>query len=217
MVALVGITVLILLGPSQEEVKKRFEYYGAPGDLKIMPTISIEDGKDQAKKLPKTLQTPPPPARIEIEPEDSNAENEKPRPQDTFQQDFQNVDWLSVETDPTAESIETNQVELSLPRQSNPDWYILHQVLPEYPFTASDSEQRIPLIQVRVAIFVDPKGNTSEAMIQGGAASSVFTNEVLEKIKQWRFGWRVDPQAGRWIELTFNFYGPYAIKPHKKG
>ena len=50
-------------------------------------------------------------------------------------------------------------------------------------------------------------------MIQSANAGSAFTNEVLEAIRKWKFGWRVDPQAGRWIELTFNFNSPYGILP----
>ena len=214
--ALVGLAALILLGPSQEEIKKRFEYYGAPGDLKIMPEIAIEDGRDPVRRLPKTLQMPPPPARIEIEPEDPDQDAEKLHPRENLPQESPLTDWSTVEPNPAEESFEANQVELTLPRQSSPDWYILHQVLPEYPFTASEAEQRIPVIQVRVAIFVDPEGNVSEAIIQSEAASRVFQDEVLEKIRQWRFGWRIDPQAGRWIELTFNFKSTDTNRPRRE-
>ena len=59
-------------------------------------------------------------------------------------------------------------------------------------------------------IFVDPEGNVTDALLRPGTASSIFTNEVLEKIKQWKFGWRVDPLAGRWLQFTFRFNSPYA-------
>ena len=70
---------------------------------------------------------------------------------------------------------------------------------------------------MRLAIFVDPEGNVAEAIIQSATASRVYTDEALEKIKQWKFGWKIDPQAGRWIELTFNFNSPYSIKSRRNG
>ncbi|MBU8870449.1 MAG: energy transducer TonB [Gemmatimonadales bacterium] len=217
LVTLAGLVALILLGPSQEDIKKRFEYYGAPGDLKIMPEISIEDGSDQIQQLPQTLQTPPPPAKIEIELEDPLAETRKPLPHETFNTESQAEEWPVVDPNPDAELAESNQAKLSLPRQSNPDWFILVQILPQYPLTATAAEQRIPIIQVQVAIFVNTEGDVTEAIIQSRTASRAFTKEVLEKIKQWKFGWKVDPKAGRWIELTFNFNGPYAKKPNGEG
>ena len=66
--ALLGI--LILLGPDRQEIKRRFEYYGAPNELRIMPEVSIEDGRDRMHQLPRSLKTPPPPANMEIERED---------------------------------------------------------------------------------------------------------------------------------------------------
>lgn len=209
MVALLALILLVVLGPTQEEVRRRFEYYGAPGEMKIMPEISIVDRADTRHQLPKTLQTPPPPSRIDIEdmPESENAE--MPKPKDTPIRDRQPVDMPSLKPNPDSDVVERNQVELALPQQTNPDWFILEQYLPEYPFDAPQNEQRIPIVQVKVAIFVDPEGKISEAMITSASAGSAFTNEVLEKVRRWRFGWRVDPKAGRWIELTFNFNSPY--------
>lgn len=208
LVALVALTALILLGPSKEDVERRFEYYGAPDDLRIMPEISIEEGADQIRQLPKTLLTPPPPSRIEIEPEelDENAKDPRPREADRIQE--QPEDWPTTEPVPLTDLVETNQVKLALPRQSNPDWYILAMVMPEYPLEASESLRRIPVIQVKVGIFVNPDGDVAEAMIQT-QSPAVFNSEVLAKVKQWKFGWRVDPRAGRWIVLPFDFRSPY--------
>ncbi len=215
MIALAGLIALVLLGPSQDEIKKRFEYYGAPGDLRVMPEIVILEGSDQVRQLPKTLQAPPPPAKIEVEPDNPLADTKKPIPHETLSDQIPVDERPTVDPVPDSEFAETNRVEMMLPRQSNPDWYILHQVFVEYPFTASAAEQRIPVIFVNVAIFVDPEGNVSEAMIQSSTGGSAFTKEVLAKIKLWKFGWRVDPKAGRWCELTFNFKSPYALIPNR--
>lgn len=209
LVALVGLVLLVVLGPSQEEVRRRFEYYGKPGEMKIMPEISIVEGQSERRQLPKTLQTPPPPSRIEIEemPESENAT--RPKPKDAPVRDRQPVDMPSTQPNPDSDTVERNQVELALPQQTSPDWFILEQYLPEYPFDAPQNEQRIPVVQVKVAIFVDPEGEVSEAMITSASAGAAYTGEVLEKVRKWKFGWRIDPQVGRWIELTFNFNSPY--------
>ncbi len=214
-VALIALVVLVLLGPSRDAVRKRFEYYGAPGEMVIMQEISIDEGSAKVHQLPQTLQTPPPPSRIEIEPEPENEDATDPKPRDAPVNDLQEIDLPSTDPNPDADRVMDNQVELALPQQTNPDWYLLVHVLPEYPFDAPPSEQRIPVIQVRVAIFVNREGDVTEAMIQSATGGSTFTNEVLKKVQQWKFGWRIDPEAGRWIELTFNFNSPYAPRPRR--
>ncbi|MCP4572390.1 MAG: hypothetical protein GY838_08590 [bacterium] len=204
-VAILALVGLVLLGPDENEIKKRFEYYGAPDELRIMPEISIEDGSDAIHQLPQSLQAPPPPAEVEIEPEDLSPDATEPTPERADE---------SRESDPSetyaeGETSERTQVELALPRQSNPDWFILHQVRPEYPLGISDFERRQPVIVVRAAVFVGPDGQVQEAMITNTTGSEVFGQAVLEAIGQWVFGWRVDPGAGRWIEMTWNFRSPY--------
>ncbi len=206
--SLVALLAFILLGPDAESVKKRFEYYGVEGDLRIMPEISIEDGHDQIHQLPKTLTMPPPPTSVEIEPEDQSETGTVFIPKVTTEP-VSEVLTDQPRPDPDSEVASTERVELSLPQQSNPDWYIIHQVRPEYPLTASEEERRLPVIFVRVAIFVGPSGKVSDAMIQATNGSSVFANEVLKRVKLWEFGWRVPPGAGRWIAMTWNFNSPY--------
>ncbi len=204
-VALVGLLVLVLLGPDEQEIKKRFEYYGAPDELRIMPVISIEEGADAVHQLPRNLQAPPPPAEVEIEPERTDPDATEPVPEEADER---------RETDPSehvaeGETAEHNQVQLALPRQSNPDWFILVQVRAEYPLGVSDFERRTPVIVVRAAVFVGPDGRVQEAMITNSTGSAAFNDAVLDALVQWVFGWRVDPGAGRWIEMTWNFRSPY--------
>jgi outer membrane biosynthesis protein TonB len=100
-------------------------------------------------------------------------------------------------------------VELSLPSQTNPDWYILHMVRPEYPLDAPEAERLQPVIFVRAAIFVGPSGDVAERMILATNGSRVFAEGVLAALIDWKFGWRVNPGVGRWIEMTWNFRSPY--------
>ncbi|MFN2371463.1 MAG: hypothetical protein ABR506_09990 [Candidatus Krumholzibacteriia bacterium] len=204
--ALVLLALLVLLGPDQEEVKRRFEYYGAPGELRIMPEISIDDGRDAVHQLPKSLQQPPPPAEIVVEPEsdDPDAEDTVARPREGAPTDRPPVDLVA-----DAEQASEAQVELALPQQRNPDWFILHQVRPDYPVDAPEAERRQPLVFVEAAIFVGRDGRVTESMITATNGGPTYGRAVLAAVDQWVFGWRVDPGAGRWIEMTWNFRSPY--------
>lgn len=206
--SMVALVAFIILGPDAESVKKKFEYYGVEGELRIMPEINIVDGQDMTHQLPKNLMTPPPPSQIEIEPEELSENGTEFVPEeapDPLNEVINDTPQPNPDADQTAEE----RVELNLPMQSNPDWYIIHQVRPEYPLTASEEERRLPQIFVQVAIFVGPDGKVTDAMIQATNGSPVFSNEVLERVKQWEFGWRVPPGAGRWIAMTWNFNSPY--------
>lgn len=204
-VTALGLLLLVLLGPDEETIKQRFEYYGARDELHIMPEISIEDGQDAMRQLPQSLRQPPP-AEIEIEPEDlsENAEETLPEPVESTVDDSQPVPIV----DP-ADLDEAERVELALPRQSNPDWYILKEERPTYPVDVSESERRTPIIFVRAAIFVGTDGLVQERMVLATNGSSAYGDAVLAALAEWQFGWRVDPGAGRWIEMTWNFRSPY--------
>jgi len=205
-VALAGLALVILLGPDQEEIKRRFEYYGAPGELRIMPEVSIDDGSDAVHQLPKSLQMPPPPAEVvvEDEPDDPDATEALPTPREG-----RPVEDTPLEVVADAEEASDPQVELALPQQRNPDWYILHQVRPEYPVAAPEAERRMPTVFVRAAIFVGKDGRVKEKMVLATNGGAAFSDAVLAAIGEWIFGWRVDPGAGRWIEMTWNFRSPY--------
>ncbi len=210
LVAFVMLLVLVWLGPDKMTVKRKFEMYGAPGELKIMPEISIENGTDKVHQLPKSLQQAPPPSYVVPDEADlspkATEEIPVPRP-------LQPLSVLNpAETlDPDAEIASKSRVELKLPSQSNPDWYILKEVRPEYPISAQESERKTPIIFVRAAIFVGPEGTVREKMILATNGSRAFTEAVLNALGQWRFGWRVAPGEGRWIEMTWNFKSPYFI------
>ena len=209
-ITLLLLGVLILLGPNQQEIKRRFEYYGAPDELRIMPEVSIEDGRDRMHQLPRSLSVPPPPANLEIEREKPDPEGtvEVP-PQDQIQP--RQVDQTTRQPDPDSEMADQERVELSLPMQSNPDWFILTMVRPEYPIDAREEERQMPVVFVKAAVFVGPSGDVVERMILATNGGRAFSTEVLNALEKWKFGWRVEPGAGRWIEMIWNFRSPYFI------
>ncbi len=206
--SLVALLLFILLGPDVESVKKRFEYYGVEGELRIMPEINIEDGQDLTHQLPKNLMTPPPPSQMEIEPEELSENGTEFIPEESPEPINEIISDAPRPT-PDSEEASEERVELNLPQQSNPDWYIITQIRPQYPLQAPEEERRLPVVFVQVAIFVGPDGTVSDAMVQATNGSKVYSDEVLERVKQWEFGWRVPPGAGRWITMTWNFKSPY--------
>ncbi len=206
--ALVLLGVGVWLSPPADEDEIPFRHYGVQDELHIMPELSIEKGTDARHQLPKSLQVPPPPSSIEVErePESENAtEPLPPEPVEKREDILNDV----PQPNPDAEVAETDQVEMLLPQQSNPDFFILHLVPARYPLDASEEDRRIPLIFVKASMFVGPDGKVTDVLIEATNGGAAFVNEVMSKLKMMEFGWRVDPGPGRWINTTFNFRSPY--------
>jgi len=206
--AIVALLLLVWLGPRDSAIVRRLQYYGAPGPMKIMPEISIDTGADPVHQLPRSLQMPPPPARLEVIPDrtDERALEKVPKAEKAIDRVGQAV------TDPAEASLDAlfnEQVQLLLPQQTSLDWYILHLVRPEYPVLASEQDRRRPVINVVVWIFVDPQGNVTAAQLISNEGGDVFAEAVIEAVQQWKLGWRVDPQNGRQLVLPWRFRSPY--------
>jgi TonB family protein len=206
--ALLGLALLVIFGPKENEIKEKFEYYGAPGELKIMPEISIEEGEQDIHQLPRSLQVQPPPANIEVELEDPDDDGTVEVPPVNLQEPNQ-VEVASEYPREDAEVSEDQQVEMAMPMQSNPDYFILHMVRPEYPLGVSEQERRIPVITVTVILFVGPDGTVTDAWVNSTNGSRLFVEKTLEAVRQWKFGWRVDPGIGRQIVVPWRFKSPY--------
>jgi len=157
-VTLLGLALIVLLGPGEEVVKEKFEYYGAPSDeMQIMPEISIDQGSDQAHQIPKSLQVPPPPANMDIIEEKDDPDAVETRPEEVAD-DPNEIDVAVDQPQPDAEVSTDYQVELSMPTQSSTDFFILEMVRPEYPLGATETERRTPVIFVNLWIFAKPDG-----------------------------------------------------------
>ncbi len=207
--AAVALALLVLLGPEQEDIKRRFEYYGAPGELRIMPEISIDDGRDARRQLPRSLNQPPPPAEIlvEEEPVDPDAEQVVPKPREGAPSEI-----LPVADTADAESAERSLVEMALPMQSNPDYFILEFSPPEYPLDAPESERRLPRVFVSVEAFLGPDGRVADetdVVVRATNGGPAYSRAVIKAMTTLVVGWRVEPGAGRWFNTTFYFNSPY--------
>jgi hypothetical protein len=207
-VAVACLVLLVLLGPDEQEIKERFEYYGVPGDLEIMPEISIDEGQQDVHQIPKSLQVQPPPANIEIEKDEPTDDGTVEIPPVNIQ-DPNEVETANEFPRDNAEFSSDQQVEMAMPMQSNPDYFLRHHVLPEYPLDASEIERRTPVILVYVAIWVGPDGMVKEAWVTRNDGGRHFEVEALNAVRQWEFGWRIDPGIGRQMHFPFRFKSTY--------
>ncbi|MFO7654776.1 MAG: hypothetical protein R6X25_13310 [Candidatus Krumholzibacteriia bacterium] len=209
-VALLLLTLLVMLGPDQESVRSRFEVYGAEGELRIMPDISIDEGRDAVHQERRRAREETPPA-YEVVPDRvwEQAEREVPRVE-TRRDRPQESEVVAEAHDAAADDRE--QVELLLPQQTSPDYRIVKLVRPTYPVGATEAQQRIPRIRMVASLFVGPDGQVQAAMITQDEGGPVFEAELLRALRQWEFEWIVDPPPtlGRWITVPCNFKGPYA-------
>jgi len=198
----------VLLSPEAEDQEIPFRHYGVRDELHIMPELSIEEGRDRSHQIPQSLQVPPPPSIPDEvrQPESENATDPLP-PERPIEE--REVVEDAVQPNPDAEVAEQDQVEMLLPQQSNPDFYILRHVPARYPLNASETDRRIPIIFVKASMFVGPDGKVTDVLIEGTNGGQPFIDEVVARLKQMEFGWRVDPGPGRWINTTFNFRSPY--------
>ncbi len=207
-VALASVAAFIIFGPKEDDIKERFEYYGARDEIRIMSEISIDDGRDNVEKIPKSLQIPPPPAKLEIEEDVLDPDGTEI----IAEEKEADANRIDVNTrNPIEDSVtsEEYQVEMSLPRQTNTDFYIIHMVRPDYPLNATELERRTPVIVVKMNLFVNPQGSVTEVMIQSSNGNKAFEEAAIAAVREWKFGWLVEPGAGRWLQFPFNFKSPY--------
>lgn len=209
--AVVVLVIVVLLGPEREEVKRRFEFPGAEGPLKIMPEISITPGRDRVEQLPEYFRKTPPLPTVEIQPDeiDPDAQQEIP-PQDVFQPEIATETELQVETNPDLK--EVNLVEFSLPQQTNPDFVLIRMIRPQYPAHATEAQRRTPVIKVEAAIYIEVTGEVTASMILSSNGGQVFDEVVLQAVNQWLYRPIIKdgkPPQARWQTLTWRFWSPY--------
>ncbi len=203
------LVLLAILGPDPEEVKKRFEFPGAEGVLKIMPEISISPGVDAVEQMPRYFRETPPPPAVEVRPDDLDPLATETMPITDLPSPQSDSD-LVVEADPDLEQV--NLVEFSLPQQTNPDFVLIRMVRPQYPANATEQQRRTPVIRVEVAIYIAETGEVTASMILSSDGGVLFEEVVLKAVNQWLYKPIVvdgHPPEGRWQTLTWRFLSPY--------
>jgi len=204
--AVLVLLLVIILGPDRDEVKRRWEFSGEEGPLKVMPELSIDDGADERhqERMRRARELSPPAPNFEVhdpEGEDPTRDIVSPEPDDS--------DRIDAESEPEWDAYDT--VELELPSQTNPCFILRRQVYPRYPADASGVDRSRSQITVKVAFFVDPEGQVGGAYIMSSDGSAPFDDVVLKAVRQWRYEPDFTACAspdGFWNVLTVFFRAP---------
>lgn len=203
--------LIALLGPSRETVRRRFEFSGAEGPLRLMPELSIErDGRDRVRQEPKRFRNllPPPPPES-FEPPSARGEPAPP-PSPRPAPPREELSDQQVADDPDLDLVD--QVELNLPRQTNP-WFVLERMVrPQYPLGADAQARRQPLVTVEVAFYVNEAGRVTASYILRSDGGPLFDDVVLKAVNAWLYrplaASGLAPE-GFWVRLTVRFRSPY--------
>lgn len=203
--AVIVLLLLALFGPDRELIRKRWDFAGAAGPLKIMPQISIDDGQDpahqEAMRLAR-LATPPVPEYV-VEPDERGDRPvpDAPRPLPPAPDNY-------VEAE---EPGPQDAVQMNLPSPTNPCFHLRRQVYPRYPADASPADRLAPVLTVKVAFFVGASGAVQGSYVLESDAGPAFAAVVLKAVDRWLydpdFAACADP-AGFWNILTVTFRNP---------
>jgi TonB family protein len=208
-IAILVVIVLVLLGPSRDEVRRRFESMGAEGPLRIMPELSIEPGKARYHQEPRYFRETPPPPNIEVVPEKTVPKADQIVPPERDRTETEH-DLIDPSEDPDLDDMDL--VEMDTPMQTNPCFILVRQVRPLYPAAATEAERRQAEILVEVAFFVDPEGEVTGSYVLSSTGGPAFAEVALKAVNQWRY--RPVPCGGVapdgfWARLRLRFRSPY--------
>jgi TonB family protein len=217
-VALVLLGLLTLLGPSADEIERKFTPYGAEGPLRIMPEIAVEDGVDPTRLEAKREVAPPPPAptyQVEPEPLTDQADELVPEPSEEAAE----VTDTGVDSETPVDEVQPNEsdgnaaVELVMPSQfANSDFIIKRLVRPLYPPLASEADRMKPVITVEVAIFVNEEAEIMGSYVSSNDGGQAFGDAALAAVRQWELEPRLRngvPPRPRWLVVPWRFRSPF--------
>ncbi len=211
--AILACLVLLLLyvffGPDADDIRKRFEFSGAEGPIQLMPELSIDQGDDpKHQDRQKQLEVPPQPApNYEVVEPDEDGPVETP---EAVESEYDADHVFDPESDAEVELVD--QVEMTLPTQTNPWFRLVQMVRPRYPADVTDMDRNLEIITVVVAFYVDTDGSIQGSYIISNDGSQGFAQVALKAVNQWRYepvGGEVAPE-GFWNRLTLYFRQPTA-------
>lgn len=217
-VTLAVMLALILLGPSAEEIERKFKVYGKEGPLRLMPEIAIEDGQQDVHQQLRPQTAPPPGApTYEVLPEDPLPQDRTPPPQQadalTIERDRSETIEAPADADHADVGASDRTVDLLMPSlYADADFVIRKLVRPQYPPRASIADRQQPIIVVEAAFFLDSEANIVAVMIQSNEGGPEFATAVQQAMEQWEFEprWRDGkPPAARWLVVTWRFRSPF--------
>lgn len=205
--AVLAVILFAVFGPDREDVKKRFEFSGVEGPLKVMPELSIDEGVDaRFQEAMRRKDLPEPSPRYEVLEDDHGPE---PVPKES---EASPDTEAAVEESDDPELDEMDLVDMRLPAQSNPWFRLVRMVRPRYPADATAQDRMLPLVLVEVAFYVSPSGTIEGAYIISNEGSDAFARVTLKAVEEWLYepiSADVAPQ-GFWNRLTLRFRQPTA-------
>ena len=218
-VALGLLGILALLGPSADEIERKFTPYGADGPMRLMPEISVEDGLDPDQMQARSEVAPPPPApEYQVEPEKTYQDAKELTPEI--------VDEASPITDtgetsdaPTENVITTESdgdaaVDMFLPSQNTDSDFIIRKLVrPLYPLHANERDRMRPLVTVKAGFFLNEQADIVAVMIQSNDGGPEYADAARQAMNQWEFEPRLRdgvPPEPRWLVVTWRFQSPFA-------
>lgn len=205
--ALIVLALVVLLGPSGTDVRRRWEFSGKEGPLRLMPELSIDDGGDAVHQDAAAAGSPPA-AAPNYESVSPEAEQKAPPPSPPATAD--RTAETDPESDPELDAVDA--VEMRLPAQTNPWFRLIRMVRPRYPADASAADMRQPQVIVEVAFYVDPSGKVAGSYIMSNTGGDAFARVVLKAVDQWLYRPVILPDGeapqGFWNRLTIFFRTP---------
>ncbi|HOX25237.1 MAG TPA: energy transducer TonB [Candidatus Krumholzibacteria bacterium] len=220
--ALAILGLVVWLGPSADEVERKFTPYGTEGPLRILPEISIEEGEDLAFRRARREAVPPPPAP------DYQVEPDRPDPRalqllpDLAEQAGDRPDRGELDRAPADDAVidagdGDADVDLSMPSQhTDSDFIIRKLVRPLYPARATAEDRRRPLITVEAAFYLDERGEIVAVMVQSNDGGPEFAEAVRAAMSLWEFAPRLRdgvPPRPRWLVVIWRFRSPFSDLP----
>ena len=218
-VALALLGILALLGPSAEEVERKFTPYGTDGPLRLMPEIAVEDGLDPDQMKARSEVAPPPPApEYQVEPEKTYRDAEELTPEVVDEAspitDTGETSDAPTENVMTTESDGDAAVDMFLPSQNaDSDFIIRKLVRPLYPLHANNRDRMRSLITVKAGFFLNEQADIIAVMVQSNDGGPEYADAARQAMNQWVFEPRLRngvPPKPRWLVVTWRFRSPFS-------
>jgi TonB family protein len=211
--AVAGVVLLILIalfGPDRDEVRRHFEFIpGAAGPLRVMPELSIDQGRDPRHQEPEQFRNlwRPPPEQTFVPNETAGRPVAPPQPIPVPQPQPD----AAIVADPDLSLADA--VEMRLPQQTSRCFVLERMVRPEYPLGADAQARRLPVVTVEAAFYVNEMGIVAGSYVIQSTGGPLFDTVVLKAVNAWVFRPVADPTCpplGFWIRLPVLFHSPYA-------
>lgn len=183
-VAALLFVVVALLGPDGDPDREWYEHTGVSGEFQIIDVLSLERAEDPVDRASRpeienaTRGVDPALTEKVVQPDPLN-----PLPPDRPEGDYgENV--RKVEPKEATRIVGENPVELRGRSQQSLSFVLLHVVNPQYPDGVAASLRRREIV-VATHIYVDEKGQVTDAYVSRNDGGPRFERAALDAVRQW--------------------------------